>query len=462
MNTMTQNPNLANVEIIRGSKGFANACRFAAVALAMSASAAAMAKVDTAFDRPAVAPTPAALKAVTLLPSQAVTAERITPEQAQTLSYGMYPPVKTTIKANGKTETHWTLHPFDMVRLAREASKKTKEIEGVYVPPEKIGAIMIAESAGVARTGWSANGKTPSFGLGQLELNTAKSLGVKDANDPKETAVAIGRLLAEGMRFANAHKKVKQSYAISLSYNTSSTLRQALVNEHGRSLSMEHLPVATQHHVKNMAYGEGRMTAFAKLSDAHDRQIAADSSKMGSAMYGVNKPTPSPATIVAGYSPSMEQARLVHNQVALEKAGHIQRVPMTERGMADMRLTIGSFNATHDRYAQVSTMSELNAAKTEAIYASQAPAKSTDLTVGNLARSLLLAAQAAVQAVRELAGDKTNVNPPNAPSNKRATVTALQTANQSSKTFLGVSTVDFQRLREQLAGNANAPQDRPA
>jgi hypothetical protein len=457
----SNSPALANVEVIKGSKGFANACRFAAVALAMTASATAMAKVDTAFDRPEVVPTPAAIKAVNLLPNQAVIAEKITPAQAQTLSYGIYPPVKTTIKANGKTETHWTLHPFDMVRLAREASKETKEIEGVYVPPEKIGAIMIAESAGVARTGWSANGKTPSFGLGQLELNTAKSLGVKDANDPKETAVAIGRLLAEGMRFANAHKSVPQKYAISLAYNTSSALRNSLVNTHGRGLTMDHLPVATQHHVKNMAFGEGRMTAYAKLNDAHMRQVATTSSSLKeNAVYGTSKPMPSAATIVAGYSPSMNQARLVENQIALEKQGHIQRVPMTSQGMADMRLAIGNFNTNHDRYAQVNSLSELNAAKTAELYDTHAPEKTTDLTVRNLARSLVVVAQAAVQAIREMTGSNTkNLD---APSGTRATATTLNAANQASKTFLGMNAADFQRMREQIAENSRAPQERPA
>lgn len=338
---------IIKIEVLRAKPGFVNACRVAAAGMAMVACAntaqatEAPQPGDNFFNRPAAMATPATEKLSKLLSNQDKHAEDVTAEQAQTLRYGKFPPIKTTVQIKGKIQTHWTLHPFDLVGLAREAAREASRIEGIKVDPAKVGAVMMTESSLVARTGWSSNGKTPSFGLAQLETNTARSLGVKDPNDPRQSALAAARLIAEGMRFARSNLNVDERLTMSLAYNTSTALRKSLVSLYGSSLAMHHLPQATQHHVKNMAYGETRMALFAKLSDQYDSYALKHVQAQQVRTHVVATPVPSTKALVA--SLSSEQAnrlRLEHNQTLLEKGGHLQAAPMTSKGLMDMRLAI--------------------------------------------------------------------------------------------------------------------------
>jgi hypothetical protein len=339
------------VEVVKGSPRFAAACRVAAATLAMTAVAqAAIASNAPLQTRAPVADTPAAHSLRSLLTNQMKNAELVSPEQMKVLRYGVYPPVKTALQKNGKLETHWTLHPFDLVHLAREAAARASALEGIKIDPAKVGAVMIAESSMVSRIGWSANGKTPSFGLGQLEARTALALGVKDPSDPRESAFAVARLLAEGTKFARANSQVDPNLAMSLAYNTSTRLRKSLISTYGAGLRMEHLPQATQSHVKNMAYGEQRMKAFAKLCDQHEKaatpasRYASTIQPQKAAMNTAHRPAPSTHMLMTSLvSDSSNQARLRYNQQQLEQAGHVQALPMTSKGLVDMRQAVDNF-----------------------------------------------------------------------------------------------------------------------
>ena len=62
---------IVHIEVVRGSKSFAQACRLAAITFGMVATAQASASIDAPIDtRLALAPTPAALKLAKLLPDQ--------------------------------------------------------------------------------------------------------------------------------------------------------------------------------------------------------------------------------------------------------------------------------------------------------------------------------------------------------------------------------------------------------
>lgn len=351
---------LINIEVVRGTKAFGEACAVAAASIALLTCAnAAVAPTlpstsgpaTTAAERVITTETPAAAKLKSLLADQSVAAQPVSFEQAQTLKYGIYPPVKTTVQIDGKKQTHWTLHPFDLVRLSREAAAGASKLEGIRVSPERVGAIMISESSMVARTGWSSNGKTPSYGLGQLEQNTANALGVVNPNDPQQSAMAIARLLAQAQRFANSNRAVNEQIAVSLAYNTSTTTRNMLVRHYGAALTLDKLPLPTQHHVKNMMYGERLMATFSRLNDQHEKVVQAEQFSASThsqqtkelSMNTSSHPAPSTRSLITSLSTDHgNKVRLEHNQKMLEKAGHLQPVPMTSKGLETMRAAISS------------------------------------------------------------------------------------------------------------------------
>lgn len=444
------NPTI-KIEVLRARPGFVDACRVAAAGIAMAACAnAAHANApvapqagDNFFNRPAAMATPATEKLSKLLSNQDKHAEDVTSEQAQTLKYGKFPPIKTTVQIKGKVQTHWTLHPFDLVGLAREAAREASRIEGIKIDPAKVGAVMMTESSLVARTGWSSNGKTPSFGLAQLETNTARSLGVKDPNDPRQSALAAARLIAEGMRFARSNHNVDERLTMSLAYNTSSALRKSLVSMYGSSLAMHHLPQATQHHVKNMAYGESRMALFAKLSDQYDsyalKHVQAQPQR---ASYTTATPAPSTKALVA--SLSSEQAnrlRLEHNQVLLEKEGHLQAIPMTAKGLMDIRMAIADrVQNLGERQSPATALSQAQVATVPASISSRVIAE-----LAALAQMMKDKVSIAALSVRDRMTSTMNEQPDHP---ARSTTPVLKAANNSSEYF--VNLVQLARLRERF------------
>lgn len=461
---------IIKVEVLRGTPGFANACRIAAASLAMMASAHAAAPVeapaDQFFTRPVVAMNSATDKLSKLLCNQSKPAEAISSEQAQTLKYGTYFPVKTAVSINGKTEIHWTIHPFDLVKLSRQAAQEASRTEGIKIDPLKVGAIMMAESSLVARTGWSANGKTPSYGLAQMEPNTARLLGVKDPNDPLQSALGVAKLVAEGMRFARSNGKVDEHIAMSLAYNTSTSLRRSLVTQYGSALRLEHLPQATQNHVKNMAYGEGRMAAFSKLNDQHDKLTLAlkkTQEKLVAAMNVAPAPVPSTRTLVASMGTEQaNQMRLDMNQTQLEKAGHIQATPMTAKGLSDMRMAIG------DQMNALKSLSDPAAIRSAALNFSTQLASKISVEVAALTQSMTQKISAAAQSIKEMVTASTKANPSNAKSATEPIAAsglpapALRMANAVASTTMKMSIGQAQQVRAQLQQREHLQLQQPA
>lgn len=440
------------VQVVRGSSAFADACRAAAVTLAMVSAAQATSSMPTPETRQPIAETNASIRVLALLPNQSAHAEKVSAEQAQTLSYGKYPPVKTTIQVAGKTQVQWTLHPFDLVRLVREAAQTASKIEGIKIDPVKVGAIMMTESSLVARTGWSSNGETPSFGLGQLEMNTARSLGVRDPNDPRECAVAVARLLAQGLKFARANNRVDERIAVSLAYNTSTSLRKSLVAQYGGGLRLEHLPVATQHHVKNMIFGEQKIAQFAKLSDQHERaMLSAHLQPKEIAVNTKYSPSPSTASLVTGMpGSSANMARLAMNQTALERQGHLQAVPMTAKGLSDMRMAI----STHiDRLSHSSSPSALRNALQDA---------PTAVMLSKIGPNIALMAQSLLAKARLLVGELTQAAKvtPSGLMNRFTTASSLGQSNLVARQYMRLAADTVQERRRQILAlqQRSAPQ----
>ncbi|WP_371436172.1 hypothetical protein [Polaromonas sp.] len=448
-----------NIEVVRGTKAFGEACAVAAASIALLTCANAAvaptmpsAPAKTAVDRVVTAETPAATKLKTLLADQTTAAQPVSFEQAQTLKYGIYPPVKTTVQIGGKKETHWTLHPFDLVRLSREAAVGASKVEGIRVSPERVGAIMISESSMVARTGWSSNGKTPSYGLGQLEQNTANALGVVNPNDPQQSAMAIARLLAQAQRFANANRGVNEQIAVSLAYNTSTTTRNMLVRHYGAALTLDKLPLPTQHHVKNMMYGERLMATFSRLSDQHEKvvvteQFSASQQSQQTKELSMNTsshPAPSTRSLITSLSTDHgNKVRLEHNQKMLEKAGHLQPVPMTSKGLETMRAAISS---------QIQRVTDANPAQ---MAAASLLTKAGD-QVAKLAASMQSKAAATFGAIQQSLDAKNQLAGPD----KAATTAVMTKAKEGgfSMFALGKEAMQLQRqLRAQMRD-----QQRPA
>lgn len=448
-----------NIEVVRGTKAFGEACAVAAASIALLTCANAAvaptmpsAPAKTAVDRVVTAETPAATKLKTLLADQTTVAQPVSFEQAQTLKYGIYPPVKTTVQIGGKKETHWTLHPFDLVRLSREAAAGASKLEGIRVSPERVGAIMISESSMVARTGWSSNGKTPSYGLGQLEQNTANALGVVNPNDPQQSAMAIARLLAQAQRFANANRGVNEQIAVSLAYNTSTTTRNMLVRHYGAALTLDKLPLPTQHHVKNMMYGERLMATFSRLSDQHEKVVVTEQFSASQqsqqpkelSMNTSSHPAPSTRSLITSLSTDHgNKVRLEHNQKMLEKAGHLQPVPMTSKGLETMRAAISS---------QIQRVTDANPAQ---MAAASLLTKAGD-QVAKLAASMQSKAAATFGAIQQSLDAKNQLAGPD----KAATTAVMTKAKEGgfSMFALGKEAMQLQRqLRAQMRD-----QQRPA
>lgn len=322
--------------IVRGSRAFAAAC----LAASVSASVMVVSKkppIDNDSEPLVVSEqrmeakshadlsSPAPMMTASLLAANAKIAPiegvAVEPSDAQkrVLAHARYAPIKTVIYERGKRQVHLTLHPFDMLRLAREASDWAKLSLGVKLDPAKIAAVALTESSGVARVGWSSNGKTPSFGLAQLEAETAKGLGITDAEDPAQSMRAIAHLLALGAKFAKKYPQVDPEIAQSLHYNTGTRLRNELAAR-GENLTMGDLPLPTQAHVKNMAHNTATFAQFERLYRQHAKQACTfnappkPSQPSQTKDYSMSSHAPSTSPIVFSGIAQLDAARRAANQ----------------------------------------------------------------------------------------------------------------------------------------------------
>lgn len=374
---------MSTLRFVRSSSRFETACRAAAVSMTMAVMAQSYAATPAQDIHPTLK-SPAMVKVMASIRQPAGEAASVSPDQEMVLAYGQLPPIKTVIYgAKGKPEIHWTLHPFDLARLAREAATRVAKETGQKVHPSKIGAVLLAESNLVARTGWSSNGKTPSQGIAQFEADTANRLGINPL-DPVEAATGVARLLADAQSWAKRNPQIPQDVALSIFYNTSSKLRTKLAEDYANNPpEAVELPVPTKHHISNMSAGVQRMNLFLRLADQHSQQalasnhhaqehmmkVDASSSRQTqilvgavlagkkelaiqssaqlvktlseNPMNGTSTPSPSTKALVAGLPVgNMELARRVSNQLAMEHQGHAVERPMTADGLRHAHLAL--------------------------------------------------------------------------------------------------------------------------
>lgn len=144
------------------------------------------------------------------------------------------------------------ISPMDRVRLCKVAAAQFN-LKGHGLDWRDIYAFVHAETGWLARDGMGRNGKV-SRGLAQLEDATARSLGIADANDPRQALEAVAQLLKEAANWRRAKGYGKDSGALSVYYNLSTKARNQWDGE-----SVETLPVETQRHIANT--GQGRLFA---------------------------------------------------------------------------------------------------------------------------------------------------------------------------------------------------------
>lgn len=153
--------------------------------------------------------------------------------------------------------TGYAIHPMERVRLCMEAAKRL-QLDRVGKTWQDVYGVIHAETGWLARDGMGRNGRV-SQGLGQLEGPTAKSLGVKDPNDPREAVIAVASLIREGAAWAKGRGVILKDAAISVYYNLSTQRRQAWSGS-----NIDELPFETQRHIANVSDGKRQAQVLGK------------------------------------------------------------------------------------------------------------------------------------------------------------------------------------------------------
>ena len=241
------------------------------------------------------------------------------------------------------------MHPFDRVRLCQVVAKQHK-LSAVGRDWKDIYAIINAETAWAAREGKGRSG-TPSYGLAQLELRTARALNIEDPNDPQQALSATARLITESVGWARARGIEMKDAAISVNYNLSSAARNAW-----SGTSLEDLPIETQRHVKNVSQGRqiadvlGRQTLV--FEKALDREISAQRASVSTLGYATGS-----AASDSVFRSAENEARVrsaedegrVKAKAALANAADPflgESIQMTAAGLAEFKTRIGTLLRT--------------------------------------------------------------------------------------------------------------------
>jgi hypothetical protein len=163
-------------------------------------------------------------------------------------------------------ESIHTVHPEDRIALAKSAAQAENLDKWLGKGSWKtVYGVITAESNWIARNGMG-NNRRASYGVAQIEMPTAKALGV-DPHDPIDAAKAVAMLVKEAARaYAQKksqgfevtdtfgrplpHKAALTTY-ISVHYNTSSRFRGAWEG------NLADLPPPTQAHIRNVEFGVG-------------------------------------------------------------------------------------------------------------------------------------------------------------------------------------------------------------
>ncbi|CAN7371523.1 hypothetical protein [Variovorax sp. LjRoot178] len=190
-------------------------------------------------------------------------------EQTAVLSYGQFAPIATRVfnNATKQKETHWTLHPWDVARLADQASSELYNERRIRVEPRLIAGAYYTESRGVAQVGFDRkgvellnkgksiddvfkSGAKASYGLFQIDQQHA---GAQDL-DPVRGAKKAAEFLAEGQANMKRYPHLGM-VAVSATYNVSSNLREKIFGGAPLDEQETRSYEAVQSHAASMSYG---------------------------------------------------------------------------------------------------------------------------------------------------------------------------------------------------------------
>jgi hypothetical protein len=190
-------------------------------------------------------------------------------EQTKVLSYGQFAPIAARVfnNATKQRETHWTLHPWDVARLADQASDELYKQRRIRVEPRLIAGAYYTESSGVVQIGFDRkgvemlnkgrsidevvkSGSKASFGLFQIDQQHA---GAADL-DPVRGAKRAAELLAEGQDNVRRYPHLGM-LPVSATYNASTTLRAKIFT--GATMDARELEAfeGVRNHAASMSYG---------------------------------------------------------------------------------------------------------------------------------------------------------------------------------------------------------------
>ena len=193
------------------------------------------------LSRPVPSDTRAAAEMASAMPLPKDTkVEMPSAEQTAVLNYGQFAPIAARVfnNATRQKETHWTLHPWDVARLADQASAELYRERRIRVEPRLIAGAYYTESSGVVQVGFDRkgvdllngrksidevvkSGAKASFGLFQIDQQHA------GATDPDQVrgAKKAAEFLAEGQANMKRYPHLGM-VAVSATYNVSSNLRE--------------------------------------------------------------------------------------------------------------------------------------------------------------------------------------------------------------------------------------------
>ncbi|CAN7783855.1 hypothetical protein LJR175_008354 [Variovorax sp. LjRoot175] len=220
-----------------------------------------------------------------------MTVELPSAEQTKVLGYGQFAPIAARVfnNATKQKETHWTLHPWDVARLADQASADLYQERRIRVEPRLIAGAYFTESSGVVQVGFDRkgvellnkgksidevvkSGAKASFGLFQIDQQHA---GATDL-DPVRGAKKAAEFLAEAQENLKRYPQLGM-LAVSATYNASSSLRAKIFT--GAEMDARELESfeGVRSHAASMAYG----AALYDVAHRTYRQHLAQAHKMG-------------------------------------------------------------------------------------------------------------------------------------------------------------------------------------
>ncbi|OUL98802.1 hypothetical protein [Variovorax sp. JS1663] len=212
-------------------------------------------------------------------------------EQTAVLAYGQFAPIATRVfnNATKQKETHWTLHPWDVARLADQASAELYKERRIRVEPRLIAGAYYTESRGVVQIGFDRkgvellnkgksidevlkSGAKASYGLFQIDQQHA---GAKDI-DPVRGAKKAAEFLAEGQANMKRYPNLGM-VAVSATYNVSSSLREKIFTGAPLDEQETRSYEAVQSHAASMSYG----AALYDVAHRTHQQHLAQAQKLG-------------------------------------------------------------------------------------------------------------------------------------------------------------------------------------